>query len=78
VDGRGLRPPNDIERDGLVGVAAEAADFKIGVSRIERVAERGRRLRWPLEGEHALAPRLARQLVGLPARFSRALSRYSD
>ena len=29
VDGRGLRPPNDIERDRLVGVAAEAADFKI-------------------------------------------------
>ena len=42
VDRRCLRAP-DIERDGLVRVAAEAPDFEIGVPRIERVTERRRR-----------------------------------
>jgi hypothetical protein len=43
VDRRCLRAPHDIERDGLVRVAAEAPDFEIGVPRIERVTERRRR-----------------------------------
>jgi hypothetical protein len=42
VDWRRIRPPHDIERDGLMGVAAEAADLKVVVARIERIAE-GRR-----------------------------------
>ena len=37
VDGRGLWPPNDVERDGLVRVAAEAADFQIEVTSIEGI-----------------------------------------
>ena len=36
--GRRLRSPHDVEGDSLVGVAAEATDFKIGVARIKRVA----------------------------------------
>jgi len=32
----------------------------------------------PLEGEHALRPRLAGELVGFPAHLSRALGRYAD
>jgi len=39
VNGRSLRPPDDVERDGLVRVAAEAADLKIEVARVDRVAE---------------------------------------
>jgi hypothetical protein len=40
MDGRGLRPAHDVEGDGLIGVAAEAADFEIAVSGIERIAQR--------------------------------------
>ena len=40
VDRRGLRSPHDVERDGLVRVAAEAAHFEIEVTAIEGVAER--------------------------------------
>ena len=31
VDGRGLWPSHDVERDGLMRVAAEAPDFEIEV-----------------------------------------------
>jgi hypothetical protein len=30
--------PHDVKRDGLMGIAAKAADFKTGVARITRVA----------------------------------------
>ncbi|MBV8798918.1 MAG: hypothetical protein JO208_03800 [Alphaproteobacteria bacterium] len=40
MHGRRLRPPHDVERDGLVRVAAQTADFQIGVARIECVTER--------------------------------------
>jgi len=39
MDRRGLRSPHDVEGDNLMGVAAEAADFEIAVSRIECVAQ---------------------------------------
>jgi hypothetical protein len=38
VNGRRLRPADDVQRDGLVSVAAKAADFEIEVAGIERVA----------------------------------------
>ena len=57
---RGLRSPRDVERDGLVRVAAEAAHFEIEVACIEGIAERGRRLRGAAIAEHALVPRLIR------------------
>ena len=59
-----LRPPDDIERSGLMSIAAKAPDFEIVVSGIDGIAERWRRLRWPLVAEHAAVPRLARQPVG--------------
>ena len=31
MDWRRLGPPHDVEGDGLMGIAAEAADFEIGV-----------------------------------------------
>jgi hypothetical protein len=40
MDRRRLRAPNDVQDDGLVSVAAQATDLKIGVARIERIAER--------------------------------------
>ena len=54
-------------------ITTETADLKIGVARIQRVAESRRGLRGTLEGEHALGPRLAGELVGFPARLSRVL-----
>ena len=53
VDRRRLRTSHNIESDRLMGVAAEAANLEVGIPRIERVTERGRRLRGTLEGKHA-------------------------
>src|SRR6516225_6561942 len=78
MDRRCLRSAHDVEGDGLVGVAAEAAHFEILVSGIERVAQRWRWLRRTLKGEHALIPRFAGQPVGLLACFRRLLSRRAD
>ena len=54
-----------------MGIAAEAADLKIEVTRVERVTQ-GRR------GLRRSRPGVAGELVGFPARLSRALGRYSD
>src|SRR5215831_2027832 len=78
MDWRRLGPPHDVEGDGLMGIAAEAADFEIGVARVDRVAERWRRLRRTFEGEHALRPRLAGEPVGFPTRLGGPLGRHSD
>ena len=43
MDRRGLRSPHDVQRHGLMRVAAEAADFEIEVTSIEGIAERRRR-----------------------------------
>jgi hypothetical protein len=53
-----LRPPHDVEGNGLIGVATETSDFQIAVTGIERVTERRRWLRRSLKAEHALVPRL--------------------
>ena len=39
MDRRRLRAPNDVQGDRLVGIAAEAPDFKIKVAHVERVAQ---------------------------------------
>ena len=41
VDRRRLWSADDIERDSLLGVAAEAADLQIAITRVERVTEGG-------------------------------------
>jgi len=69
---------HDVERDGLIGIATETTDFKVKVTRIERVAERGRRLRRTLEGKHALGPGVAGELVGLTSPLGSPVSRHSD
>jgi len=78
VDGRGLGPSHDVERDGLVRVAAEAADFEIEVTGIERITERGRRLRGTAITEHALVPRFAGKPVSFLAGCGGAFSRRPD
>jgi len=39
MNGCGLRPPHDVKRDGLMGIAAETADFEIEVASIKRVGD---------------------------------------
>lgn len=41
MDQRRLRPADDIQSDGLMGIAAEAPNFEIAVARVQRVAQRG-------------------------------------
>src|SRR5665213_1825728 len=60
VNGSCLRPAHDVQRDGLVRVAAKAFNLKVNVARIERVAQRRRGLRGALKAEHALVPGSAR------------------
>ena len=78
MDRRCLRSSHDVQRDRLVGIAPEAFDFEIEVTGIERVAERGRRLRRTLKAEHALVPRLDGEPVGFLACFRRPLCRRPD
>jgi len=75
MDRRRLRSPHDVERDGLVRVAAKAFDFEIAKPGVERVAERRRWLRRALKAEHALVPRLDGEPIGFPTGFGSALSR---
>ncbi len=56
-------------------VAAEAFHFEVAVPGIERIAERGRRLRRTLKAEHARVPRRNREPVGFLARFRCPLCR---
>src|SRR5258707_976017 len=75
VDRCCLRPAHDVERDGLMRVAAQAADLEIAVTCVESVAERGRWLGRPLVAEHALIPGLARETISFLSRLAGALCR---
>src|SRR5215208_76424 len=70
MDRRHLRPPDDVERDGLVGVAAEALHFEVMVAGVQRVTEDRGRLGRTLVAEHPHVPGLAacRLACGLPQR----------
>jgi hypothetical protein len=39
VDRRSLRPPDDVERNGLMRVAAQAPDLEIPEARVKSIAE---------------------------------------
>ena len=69
MDWRRLRSSRDVESNGLVRVTAKAFHFEIAVTRVERIAERGRWLRRSLKAENALIPSLAGQTVGGLARL---------
>jgi hypothetical protein len=75
MDRRRLRSPHDVQRDGLMRVAARAADLKISTPGIQGIADGRRRLGRTLKTEHALVPRLDSEPVGLLARFRRPLCR---
>ena len=49
VDRRCLRAPHDIEPNGLMRVAAQAADLKVEIASIRCVVQRRRGLRRPLK-----------------------------
>ena len=78
MDRRRLRSPHDVERDGLMRVAAKAFHFEIAEPGVDRVAQRGRWLRRTLKAKHALVPRLDGEPVGFLARFRRPLCRRPD
>jgi len=78
VDRHGLWPSHDVERNGLVRVAAEAAHFEIEVASIEGIAERGRWLRRATIAQHSLVPRFAGKVVGFLAGSSGAFRRGPD
>jgi hypothetical protein len=67
VNRRRLWPSHDVERDRLMRVAAEAADFEIEVASIDGIAERRRWLRGTAIAEPPLVPRVASKPVGLLA-----------
>jgi hypothetical protein len=73
-----LWPANDIQRDRLMGIAAEAANLKIEVSGIECVPHGRGGLCRALVPEHSLIPGLARQAVGNLAGFLCALCRRAN
>jgi len=75
VNRRRLRSPHDVEGNRLMRVAAETTNLKIAVSRVKRVAQRRRWLRWTLERQHPLVRRFAGQAVGLLASLCSARSR---
>ena len=78
VDGRRLRPADDVERDRLMGLAAEAANFQKAIAGIEGIAEPGRRLRRAAQSLHALVPGVAGELVSFLPGSRSALSRCAD
>jgi len=59
-------------------IATKAADFEIKVASIERITERGRRLRGTTITEHPLVPRFAGKAVGFLAGSGGFLSRGPD
>ena len=78
MDRRPLRSPDNIERDGLMGLAAEALHFEVAVAGVERIAEGRGRLCRSLEGEHAGVPGLTGEPVGVPAALSCPLGQMPD
>lgn len=73
VHGCGLRTPHDVQRHGLMRIAAETFDFEIQISGVKRVTERGRWLGRAFEAEHALVPSLAGEAISFLACGRRAL-----
>ena len=70
---RRLRPPDDVQRDGLVGVATEAFHFEVMVAGVQRVTEGRGWLGRTLVAKHPHVPSLAGELVGFLAGFRSAL-----
>ena len=66
---RRLRPADDVQRDRLMGAAAEAFDLEVQIASIQRIAQGGGGLSRALESQHALVPGLAGELIGLLASF---------
>src|SRR6476660_5759368 len=74
-DRRCLRSAHDVERHGLMRVAAKAYHFLIAKPDVDYVTERRRRLRRSLKAKHALIPRLTGEAVSVLACFRRPLCR---
>jgi hypothetical protein len=75
VDRRRLSSAHNVERDGLMGVSAQAFNFKVEVAGIERIAQCRGGLGRTLIGDHAFIRCLAAELIGFLARLRGALLR---
>jgi hypothetical protein len=71
-------PPDDVQGDGLMRIAAEAANLQVAVPGIQGIAEHRRWLRRSLIAEHAFVPSLAGEPVRLFARFLGSLRCHTD
>src|SRR6478736_6360225 len=78
MDRHCLWSPHDVEGNGLMRIAAKAADFEVDITGVQRVTQRRRRLRRTLKAEHALIPRLDGEPIGFLACFRRPLCRRPD
>jgi hypothetical protein len=78
VDGRGLGPPYDIQRDGLMGIAAQASNLQVAKIRVQGIAKCRRRLGGPLVAKHSVIPSLTGEAISYLARSNSALRRLSD
>lgn len=78
MDRRVLRPADDVERDRLMRVAAEAPNLKVTITGIQCVADGRRRLGRSLIAKHAIVPRLTREPVSFFPRMLGTLGRGSD
>ena len=78
VDGRPFRPPHDVERHRLRGLAAEALHLEVAIAGVQRIAEGRGGLGRPLKGEHAGVPRLAGRGVGRQPGFLSPLGQVPD
>jgi hypothetical protein len=78
MDRRCLRPADNVQGDGLMGVAAEAFYLKVEVAGVQCITKRRGGLGGSLKAEHALVPGLAGETVGGPARLGGPLRRGPD
>ena len=79
MDRRGhFRSPDDVESDGLVGIAPETANLEIAMARVQRLAEHRGGLCRSFVAEHAFVPGFAGESIGLFARFLGSLRCHAD
>ncbi len=78
MDRRRFLSADDVKRDGLMCIAAEALHFEIEVTSVKGIARRRGRLRRTLKSEHSLVPSVAGKPVSLLPDLRRVFCGSSD
>src|ERR1700680_2576670 len=78
MDRRRLWAPHNVQRDCLMGIAAETPDLEISVARVKSIAQCWRGLGRALVTEHPIVPSFAGEFVRFFASFLRTLRRMPD